>query len=133
MKVMTARLRGASANQRGGPSERGSRPAAKSPNPQPVHHRVPIQASRAAEATTAPPRMFDCVHYDSCLDKAVKQGWPSWTCELCQAFVAAPSERLAHDVAGLLQIWSEATGESVIDGPGVTGQRPRQHIRGISR
>jgi len=80
-----------------------------------------------------PVRRFSCTHYDACLDRAVDEGWLSWTCEGCEAFEEVPSERLAHDVAGLLQIWAEATGESVIDGPGGVGVRPRSPLRGPSR
>jgi hypothetical protein len=88
-----------------------------------------LAPGRGGDSATAPLRRFECVHYDDCLDEAVHASWPSWTCDGCEAFVLAPIERLAHDVAGLLQIWSEATGESVIDGPGVSGARPRHHAR----
>jgi hypothetical protein len=99
------------------------------PTPRPLHHRPNSLAGRVVEAVAAPLRNFSCTHYDDCLDQAVHAGWPSWTCDGCEAFAEAPSDRLAHDVAGLLQIWSEATGESVIDGPGGTGTRPRHPTR----
>jgi hypothetical protein len=112
-------------------SPTGGGPA--TPAPRPLLHRPQSTAGRILEAVAAPLRNFSCTHYDDCLDHAVHAGWPSWTCDGCEAFLEAPSDRLAHDVAGLLQIWSEATGESVIDGPGGTGPRTRHSIRGVPR
>ncbi len=111
-----------------GESGSGSGGEGPVPAPRPLHHRPTSLAGRIVEAVAAPLRNFSCTHYDDCLDHAVHAGWPSWTCDGCEAFAEAPSDRLAHDVAGLLQIWSEATGESVIDGPGGVGGRPRHTI-----
>ena len=126
---------GGGSRSRSGSKDAGSTPSggAGTPTPRPLLHRPQSTAGRILEAVAAPLRNFSCTHYDDCLDHAVHAGWPSWTCDGCEAYEEAPSDRLAHDVAGLLQIWSEATGESVIDGPGGTGARPRHSIRGIPR
>jgi hypothetical protein len=106
----------------------------KTPSPRALLQRLPPTATgRPSDAAMSPQRRFDCAHYDDCLDAAVHASWPSWSCEGCEAFEGASIERLAHDVAGLLQIWAEATGESVIDGPGVSGVRPRHNARGLPR
>jgi len=123
-----------SGGTRSGSEGKAGPAGAKAPSPRPLRQRGAVPPARSGEsAEAAPLRRFDCTHYDACLDEAVRQGWPSWTCDGCEAYLAAPVERLAHDVAGLLQIWSEATGESVIDGPGVSGARPRHSARGVPR
>lgn len=123
---MSAGSRGGGAGDAG----RGSGGEGPVPTPRPLLHRPTSLAGRIVEAVAAPLRNFSCTHYDDCLDHAVHAGWPSWTCDGCEAFAEAPSDRLAHDVAGLLQIWSEATGESVIDGPGGVGGRRHTVPRG---
>ncbi len=101
----------------------------KAPAPRAVLQRAGAGGGRAYDPVPTPVRMYDCAFYDRCLDQAVHASWPSWTCEGCEAYEAAPLERLAHDVAGLLQIWVEATGESVIDGPSLVAARSRNPVR----
>lgn len=41
-----------------------------------------------------------CDQYDDCLDEALRQRWPSWSCEYCQMFVqdaVSRSMRVAHE------------------------------------
>lgn len=37
----------------------------------------------AAELSGTPDRQVWCVHYDDCLDLAVRAGWESWACASC--------------------------------------------------
>ena len=37
-------------------------------------------------------RNLFCVHYDSCLDEAIRQGWNSWCCTRCGLSRAGPGE-----------------------------------------
>jgi len=50
------------------------------PNPAPL-----LQLIRS-EATVSGHRNLYCVHYDACLDVAVKMDWDSWSCEKCALF-----------------------------------------------
>jgi hypothetical protein len=50
------------------------------PNPTPL-----LQLIRS-EAIVSGHRNLYCVHYDGCLDVAVKNDWDSFTCEKCQLF-----------------------------------------------
>jgi len=113
--------RGVRKDREQGEREEETRPT---PSPRSLPHRTPAAGPRPIETLAAPVRQFRCEHYDDCLDTAVYAGWQSWFCDGCEAYVEASLERMAHDVAGLLQIWAEATGESVIDGNGATGARP---------
>jgi hypothetical protein len=37
-------------------------------------------------------RNFFCVHYDGCLDEAIRQGWNSWCCSRCGLSRVGPGE-----------------------------------------
>ena len=50
------------------------------PNPTPL-----LQLIRS-EAVVDGHRNLYCVHYDACLDVAVKLDWDSWSCEKCALF-----------------------------------------------
>jgi hypothetical protein len=50
------------------------------PNPTPL-----LQLIRS-EAVVAGHRNLYCIHYDACLDVAVKLDWDSFTCEKCPLF-----------------------------------------------
>ncbi|HET8542489.1 MAG TPA: hypothetical protein VFL83_21625 [Anaeromyxobacter sp.] len=50
------------------------------PNPSPL-----TQLLRS-ESVVAGHRNLYCLHYDACLDVAVKLDWDSWTCEKCALF-----------------------------------------------
>jgi hypothetical protein len=50
------------------------------PNPTPL-----LQLIRS-EAVVAGHRNLYCIHYDACLDVAVKMDWDSFTCEKCPLF-----------------------------------------------
>jgi hypothetical protein len=50
------------------------------PNPQPL-----MQLIRS-EAIVSGHRNLYCLHYDACLDVAVKLDWDSFTCEKCPLF-----------------------------------------------
>jgi hypothetical protein len=50
------------------------------PNPTPL-----LQLIRS-EAIVSGHRNLYCVHYDACLDVAVKLDWDSFTCEKCPLF-----------------------------------------------
>jgi hypothetical protein len=45
-----------------------------------------------------PDRLLDgqrnlfCVHYDDCLDEAIRQGWNSWCCSRCGLSQVGPGE-----------------------------------------
>jgi hypothetical protein len=43
-------------------------------------------------------RNLYCLHYDACLDVAVKLDWDSWSCEKCPLFAVheAPREHAGH-------------------------------------
>ncbi len=47
--------------------------------PTPTELNAPISAEGVCES----PRQLFCVHYDGCLNEAVKRGWNSWTCARC--------------------------------------------------
>ena len=41
-----------------------------------------------------------CDHYDHCLDEALRQTWPSWSCERCPMFARDPvsqAMRVGHE------------------------------------
>lgn len=48
--------------------------------PCPSELNTPINPERGVEGQ----RNLFCVHYDGCLDEAVKQGWNSWCCTRCE-------------------------------------------------
>lgn len=50
------------------------------PNP------TPLAALIRSEATVLGHRNLYCLHYDGCLDVAVKLDWDSWSCEKCPLF-----------------------------------------------
>jgi hypothetical protein len=50
------------------------------PNPTPL-----LQLIRS-EAIVSGHRNLYCIHYDACLDVAVKSDWDSFTCEKCSLF-----------------------------------------------
>ena len=50
------------------------------PNPTPLTQLI------RSETTVAGHRNLYCLHYDACLDVAVKLDWDSWSCEKCPLF-----------------------------------------------
>jgi hypothetical protein len=45
-------------------------------------------------------RSFLCEEYDRCLDEALRNDWPSWSCERCPIFargVASQAMRFGHE------------------------------------
>ena len=42
-------------------------------------------------------RNLFCVHYDSCLDEAIRQGWNSWCCTRCGLSRVGPGEEDSID------------------------------------
>lgn len=50
------------------------------PNPTPL-----LQLIRS-ETTVSGHRNLYCLHYDGCLDVAVRMDWDSWSCEKCSLF-----------------------------------------------
>lgn len=62
------------------------------PNPTPL-----LQLIRS-ETTVTGLRNLYCLHYDGCLDVAVKLDWDSWSCEKCSLFRVHDEPR---DFAGL--------------------------------
>ncbi len=70
-----------------------------SPNPTPLAQLI------RSESTVAGHRNLYCLHYDACLDVAVKLDWDSWSCEKCPLFHAHDEPRefaglFAHDRRG---------------------------------
>jgi hypothetical protein len=61
------------------------------PNPSPLAQLI------RSETTVAGLRNLYCVHYDSCLDVAVKLDWDSWSCGKCPLFARHEAPR---DFAG---------------------------------
>jgi hypothetical protein len=49
-------------------------------------HPTPLLQLIRSEVTVSAHRNLYCVHYDSCLDVAVKRDWDSWTCGACPLF-----------------------------------------------
>jgi hypothetical protein len=47
---------------------------------------TPLTQLIRSETTVAGHRNLYCLHYDGCLDVAVKLDWDSWTCEKCPLF-----------------------------------------------
>jgi hypothetical protein len=43
-------------------------------------------------------RSLMCDLYDDCLDRALRQGWQSWTCSKCELFALAETYRSLHAV-----------------------------------
>ncbi len=61
--------------------------------PSPIELTTPINPERGVEGQ----RNLFCVHYDGCLDEAVKQGWNSWCCSACGLASAEPDEAAGID------------------------------------
>lgn len=61
------------------------------PNPSPLAQLI------RSENTVAGLRNLYCLHYDACLDVAVKLDWDSWSCEKCALFACHDAPR---DFAG---------------------------------
>lgn len=49
-------------------------------------HPTPLPQLIRSEAVVSGHRNLYCLHYDACLDLAVKEDWDSWTCEKCPLF-----------------------------------------------
>ena len=54
--------------------------------PSPVEISTPAHPERGLEGQ----RSLFCVHYDDCLDVAIRRGWGSWGCLACGLASAAP-------------------------------------------
>jgi hypothetical protein len=61
------------------------------PNPTPLTQLI------RSESVVSGHRNLYCIHYDACLDVAVKMDWDSWTCEKCALFAEHEAPR---DFAG---------------------------------
>jgi len=55
--------------------------------PCPTELAAPLHPERVVDGQ----RNLFCVHYDACLDEAVKQGWGGWGCVTCTLGVCQPS------------------------------------------
>lgn len=67
-----------------------------------------------AEPTTLiplPPRHFDCLFYEQCLDDAVRAKWPSWSCTACRAYCPLGPFEQQRDAPGLLRLWGVVAAE----------------------
>lgn len=58
------------------------------PNPQRLNRPLELESVDAQRHVT-------CDRYDRCLDSAIEQEWPSWTCESCRRFGIALAILLA--------------------------------------
>lgn len=56
--------------------------------PNPSRAEQPHDPSAAAAM-----RRLDCVYYDQCLDVAVREDWPGFHCQACQAYESPSAER----------------------------------------
>lgn len=54
--------------------------------PHPVELPAPINPEGGKKVSVETHRHLFCVHYDACLDEAVKRGWNSFTCVRCTLF-----------------------------------------------
>lgn len=54
--------------------------------PHPVELPAPINPDGGKKVSVETHRNLFCVHYDACLDEAVKRGWNSFTCVRCNLF-----------------------------------------------
>jgi hypothetical protein len=61
--------------------------------PCPTEIASPINPERGLDGQ----RSLFCVHYDACLDEAVKQGWSSWGCTACALVADEPDEAAGID------------------------------------
>ncbi len=61
------------------------------PNPTPLTQLI------RSESVVSGHRNLYCMHYDACLDVAVKLDWDSWSCEKCPLF---PEHEAPRDFAG---------------------------------
>src|SRR5512140_1506315 len=61
------------------------------PNPTPLTQLI------RSESVVSGHRNLYCIHYDACLDVAVKLDWDSWSCEKCPLFAEHEAPR---DFAG---------------------------------
>jgi hypothetical protein len=69
------------------------------PNP------TPLASLIRSESTVPGLRNLYCLHYDGCLDLAVRLDWDSWSCEKCPLFHVHDEPRsivgaFAHDRRG---------------------------------
>jgi hypothetical protein len=55
--------------------------------PSPTELTTPIHPERGIDGQ----RNLFCVHYDACLDEAVKQGWSSFCCSACGLSAVHPN------------------------------------------
>ena len=56
-------------------------------------------------------RRLDCASYSDCLSEAAAEGWESFTCAGCVAYVQLDGEQRALDMVGLLALAAWITGE----------------------
>jgi hypothetical protein len=56
-------------------------------------HPTPLLQLIRSEAVVSGHRNLYCLHYDACLDVAVKADWDSWTCEKCPLFAVHDAPR----------------------------------------
>lgn len=60
--------------------------------PNPVELPAPINPEGGRKQSVETHRNLFCVHYDSCLDEAVKRGWNSFTCIRCSFYRQTEAE-----------------------------------------
>jgi hypothetical protein len=53
-------------------------------------------------------RRLHCRFYNACLDLAVENGWPGFTCEACEVDAHQDAMREKEDLRGLLEVLVEA-------------------------
>lgn len=89
------------------------------PSPQPI-------GRLSGEAVDAH-RDIDCRHYDECLDRAVREQWPSWSCAACPV---AGMCRVEQEVPrGDSVLGDDLLGLGSIEGEPATARGPVLHLR----
>ena len=71
------------------PRDAGKPPPADA-KPNPVELPAPINPEGGKNQSVELHRNLFCIHYDACLDVAVKEGWNSFTCIRCAFYHASP-------------------------------------------
>ena len=86
---------------------------------QPKHRKVtpapgtnPVRCALILLDTAEVSRRVDCEHYGKCLDVALGEGWPSFSCGGCSGYVARDRDDMRRDLEGLAIVLREVCGES---------------------
>lgn len=68
----------------------------------------PISVPREEDIGQVPFRQLYCQSYNSCLDHAVKNSWPSFSCGECSAYQRISSEQERQDLDAIADMLRHA-------------------------